>query len=37
MAYVMYILRDAFLNELYFDGKNITHKFNLDLQTMIAG
>ena len=28
MAYVMYILRDAFLNELHFDGKNRAPKFN---------
>ena len=28
MAYVMYILRDAVLNELHFDGKNWAPKFN---------
>ena len=37
MAYVMYVLRDSFLNELYFDGRNLAPKFNLDLQTMISG
>ena len=32
MAYVMYILRDAFLNELHFDGKNLATKFNFRSQ-----
>ena len=32
LAWHMYILRDAFLNELHFDGKNLAPKFNFRSQ-----